>query len=56
MEGMLYRIASVLFFLAALGFYAAALIGKNMSYTAIGAGFMCIGTLFFGFVKTSLQT
>ncbi len=45
MKAKLYFIASILCYLAAIGFFISAIIGKNAIYLALGVLWVCIGTL-----------
>ena len=45
MKTKLYIIAAILCYLAAIGFFVAAIIGKSTLYVIIGLMWICIGTL-----------
>jgi len=45
MKTKLYIIAAILCFLAAIGFFVSAIIGKSTLYVIIGVMWICIGTL-----------
>lgn len=45
MKVKLYFITAILCYLAAIGFFISAIIGKSTVYVAVGVLWMCIGTL-----------
>lgn len=47
MKNRLYLIAAILCYLAAIGFFISAIIGKNTVYIAVGVVWICLGTLDF---------
>lgn len=45
MKTKTYLIAAILCYLAAIGFFASAIIGKSTVFVTVGALWICIGTL-----------
>ena len=40
------KLAGILFLLAGIGFFAAYVLGRQISFVGVGAAFLCIGTVF----------
>jgi len=51
MKKKLYLISAVLWYLAAICFLIAAEIGENITYVAVGALYICIGSSFLALYK-----